>query len=128
MCLGCSTCFDILPFKRVLSVKKDHIKQSVEVLVYENETTDPYRLARQMGIQVDEHSFGRIRGMVFEIAGQVTIILNSALPDWLKRVVLAHVLGHLSCPRAATAISGQPTTLSWSRRWNMRRTSLRWSY
>lgn len=76
-------------------MKKNYIKQSVQRLVDEFETTDPYRLARQMGIEVDEHPFRRIRGMVLEIAGRVTIILNSTLPNWLKRVVLAHELGHL---------------------------------
>lgn len=76
-------------------MKKEYINQSVQYLVSEHETNDPYRLTRQMGIDVDEHPFGRTRGMVLEIAGHVTIILNSNLPEWLKRVVLAHELGHL---------------------------------
>jgi len=32
--------------------------------------------------------------MVIKIAKKVTIVLNSNLPDWMKRVVLAHELGH----------------------------------
>lgn len=77
-------------------MKRNYISQAVQYLVGEQETNDPYRLARQLGIQVDEHPFrGRIRGMVLNIAGQVTVILNANLPGWLKRVVLAHELGHL---------------------------------
>lgn len=76
-------------------MKRDYINQAVQYLVGEQETNDPYRLARQMGIEVDEHPFERIKGIILDIAGQVTIILNSNLPERLKRVVLAHELGHL---------------------------------
>jgi len=72
----------------------DYIKQSVKQLVEEYETSDPYRLAQAMGIDVDEFPFRRIKGLILKIAGRVTIVLNSNLPEWLKRVVLAHELGH----------------------------------
>lgn len=47
-----------------------------------------------MGIEVDEFPFRKIKGLILEIAGRVTIVLNSSLPEWLKRVVLTHELGH----------------------------------
>ncbi|WP_027364936.1 ImmA/IrrE family metallo-endopeptidase [Desulfotruncus alcoholivorax] len=72
----------------------DYIKQSVQQLINKHETKDPYRLARAMGIDVDEFPFRHIKGLILEIAGNVTIVLNSKLPEWLKRVVLAHELGH----------------------------------
>lgn len=72
----------------------NYIKQSVKNLVDEYETSDPYRLARYMSIYVDEFPFRRIKGLILEIAGKVTIVLNANLPEWLKRVVLAHELGH----------------------------------
>lgn len=72
----------------------DYIKHSVKKLVEEHETGDPYRLARFMGIDIDEFPFRRIKGLILKIAGRVTIVLNSNLSEWLKRVVLAHELGH----------------------------------
>jgi Zn-dependent peptidase ImmA (M78 family) len=78
--------------KQVIPV--DYIKRAVKELVEEYETSDPYRLARLMGIDVDEFPFRRIKGLILEIAGKVTIVLNANLPEWLKRVVLAHELGH----------------------------------
>lgn len=75
-------------------IPMDYIKRAVKELVEEYETSDPYRLARLMDIDVDEFPFRQIKGLILEIAGKVTIILNSNIPDWLKRVVLAHELGH----------------------------------
>jgi Zn-dependent peptidase ImmA (M78 family) len=72
----------------------NYIKQSVEQLIKDHETRDPYRMAQAMGIDVDEFPFRRIKGLILEITGKVTIVLNSNLPEWLKRVVLAHELGH----------------------------------
>jgi len=72
----------------------NYIKQSVNQLVNEYKTNDPYRLAQEIGIDIDEYPFRQIKGLILEIAGMITIVLNSNLPDWLKRVVLAHELGH----------------------------------
>ncbi|GAF26177.1 ImmA/IrrE family metallo-endopeptidase [Neomoorella thermoacetica] len=65
----------------------DYIKQSVKQLVEKYKTNDPYRLEQDMGIDVDEFPFRRIKG-------KVAIVLNSNLTEWLKRVVLVHELGH----------------------------------
>ena len=78
--------------KQVIPV--GYIKKSVKQLIEEHETNNPYRLAQAMGIDVDEFPFRRIKGLILEIAGMVTIVLNSNLPEWMKRVVLAHELGH----------------------------------
>ncbi|GAV24766.1 ImmA/IrrE family metallo-endopeptidase [Carboxydothermus islandicus] len=72
----------------------DYVKQTVKQLVEEYETNDPYILAQSLGIDVDEFPFRRIKGLIIEIAGKVTIVLNSNLPAWFKRLVLAHELGH----------------------------------
>lgn len=72
----------------------DYIKQSVKQLIEEHETSDPYRLAHLMNIDVDEFPFCRIKGLILEIARRITIVLNSNFPEWLKRVVLTHELGH----------------------------------
>jgi len=78
--------------KQVIPV--DYIKRSVKQLIEEHETNDPYRLAQAMGIDVDEFPFRRIKGLILEIVGRVTIVLNANLPERMKRVVLAHELGH----------------------------------
>ena len=72
----------------------NYIEQSVKQLVEENETNDPFRLAKAMDIEVDEFPMRNVKGMIIEVAGKVTVVLNSKLPAWLKRVVLAHELGH----------------------------------
>ncbi len=72
----------------------NHIARSVKQIVEEFGTNDPYRLARMMGIDIDEFPFRRVRGLILDIAGKVTIVLNSNLPEWLKRFVLAHEIGH----------------------------------
>lgn len=87
------TFFDIVCMDEQV-IPMDYIKRAVKELVEEYETSDPYRLARLMNIDVDEYPFRRIKGLILEIAGKVTIVLNANLPEWLKRVVLAHELGH----------------------------------
>ena len=71
----------------------DYIRETVECVVQEYGTRDPYHLAQAMGIDVGV-SLQRIKGLIIEIAQQVVIVLNSRLPDWYKRLVLAHELGH----------------------------------
>ncbi|NPV80684.1 MAG: ImmA/IrrE family metallo-endopeptidase [Firmicutes bacterium] len=72
----------------------DYIRQTVECIVQEHDTRDPYRLAQAMGIDVDEFPFQRIKGLIIELVNRTVIVLNSNLPDWYKRLVLAHELGH----------------------------------
>ncbi|MQL52989.1 ImmA/IrrE family metallo-endopeptidase [Desulfofundulus thermobenzoicus] len=84
---------------KAVLIKADLAQYGVRVIPvlnpYDSSTiAGPYRLARAMGIDVDEFPFRRIKGLILEIAGRVTIVLNSNLPEWLKRFVLAHELGH----------------------------------
>ncbi|NPV54673.1 MAG: ImmA/IrrE family metallo-endopeptidase [Firmicutes bacterium] len=80
----------------------DYIKQTVTELINEYGTSDPYRLAQAMHILVDEVPFHDIGGLTMELAGQSTIMINSNFPDWHKRFILAHELGHRKLsPRGA---------------------------
>lgn len=73
----------------------DYIKQLVKELVEEHGTNDPYCIALDMGIDIDEYPFNkRINGMIYKITGKTVIVLNSNLPALLKKFVLAHELGH----------------------------------
>ncbi|HHY99223.1 MAG TPA: ImmA/IrrE family metallo-endopeptidase [Firmicutes bacterium] len=72
----------------------DYIQRTIECIVQEYGTRDPYRLAKAMGIDVDEFPFQRIKGLIIEIVNRTIIVLNSNLPDWYKQLVLAHELGH----------------------------------
>lgn len=80
----------------------DYIKQSVRQLVKEHETRNPYRLAKALGIEVDEFPFRKIKGMIIEVGEKVLIVLNALLPEEFKSLVLAHELGHrVLSPRGA---------------------------
>lgn len=72
----------------------DYISNSVKEIIEEYGTNDPYRIADELGIVVDEFPFRRIKGMVIKIAEKVTVVLNSNIPEWMKRFILAHELGH----------------------------------
>lgn len=80
----------------------DYIKRAVAQLINEHETRDPFRLARALGIDVDEFPFRKIKGMIIEIGEKTLIVLNSLMPEELKGLVLAHELGHrILSPRGA---------------------------
>jgi len=54
----------------------DYIKRAINKLIGEYETNDPYLLAKDMGFDVDEFPFRRIKGIILETKGNV---LNSNL-------------------------------------------------
>lgn len=72
----------------------DYIGQAVTQLVGQYGTNDPYRLAQAMGIAIKEVSFESIGGLTMELAGKSIVLLNSNSPEWSKRFVLAHEIGH----------------------------------
>lgn len=71
-----------------------HIGQAATYLLDQSGSHDPYELAKFLGISVEEFPFKKIKGMIIKLDGQVNIFLNSNLPDWYKRFILAHELGH----------------------------------
>lgn len=81
----------------------DYMKQLVSDIVREYETTDPYQLARYLGIEVDTFPFRRIKGFIVNDLRDVLIVLNQKMPEHEQKAVLCHELGHyfLSPPNAS---------------------------
>lgn len=72
----------------------DYIRRSVHSLVQRYGTSDPYELAQALGIEIDEYPFTKIKGIAFEAQGEKLIVVNSTLSWAMKRLVVAHELGH----------------------------------
>lgn len=58
-------------------------------------TLDPYEIADAMGIIIHYMDLGSTRGFCYTSRRIRQIFLNSTMPDWMKRFVLAHEIGHL---------------------------------
>ncbi len=58
-------------------------------------TRDPFKLCKYLGIYVTFKDLGEnTKGCYQKIKGKKTIIINSNLDDFSKKVVCAHELGH----------------------------------
>lgn len=81
----------------------DYIKQLVKDMVKEHGTTNPYQLARCLGIEIDVFPFRRIKGVILNNTSDVLIVLNENMPEHEQKAVLCHELGHyaLSPPDAS---------------------------
>ena len=66
----------------------------VERLVSEFKTRDPFEIARGLGILVLEEPLGSFNGYYNEVLDVQFIHVNCDLPDYQKRFVVAHELGH----------------------------------
>jgi Zn-dependent peptidase ImmA (M78 family) len=70
-------------------------------------TTNPYRIAQELGIQIFYMDLSSIKGMYAYVLRNRYIVLNNNLGEVEQRIVLAHELGHDqlhrgSCFRAFT--------------------------
>lgn len=70
------------------------MKQIINNLVLEHHTRNPYVIAKELGIIVLEEELGSINGYYNEVMGYKFIHINVNLPDYKKRFVAAHELGH----------------------------------
>lgn len=71
-------------------------------LVRKHKTSDPFELAKRLGIIVKFRSdFVRQRGASVIILGNRIIFINANLSEQMQRMVCAHELGHLLLHRAA---------------------------
>lgn len=70
------------------------MKKIINNLVLEHHSRNPYTIAKQLGIIVLEEELGSINGYYNEVMGYKFIHVNSELPDYHKRFVVAHELGH----------------------------------
>lgn len=70
------------------------MRELVERLVSNFNTRDPYVIASGLGIVVLEEPLGSINGYYNEVLDVRFIHVNCDLPDYQKRFVVAHELGH----------------------------------
>ena len=63
-------------------------------LVRSCETTDPFRIARDIGVEVHYDDLGKLKGMYAFIKRNRFIVINNRLSERVKRIVCAHELGH----------------------------------
>lgn len=71
-----------------------YIKNTVDKLIENFETNDPFELADYMGIIIIKESLGSINGYYNKFVRQKFIHLNSELDERLQLFVCAHELGH----------------------------------
>ena len=71
-----------------------YARAAVAKLVLKYSTRCPYEIADHLGIDIIEHPFKRIRGLVLQIHDRTVIGVQSTLPPYEKRAILAHELGH----------------------------------
>lgn len=75
-----------------------NIPVRVKNLVKKWGTRDPFKLCKYLGIYVTFKDLGEnTKGCYQKIKGKKTIIINSTLDDFSKKVVCAHELGHGVC-------------------------------
>lgn len=85
------------------------ICSSVDALKRKYEETDPAQLCEQLGILIVYKSFGTapnaIKGFFVEKCRIKAIIVNDDLPDVIKRIIIAHELGHAVLHKDAGRLS-----------------------
>lgn len=67
---------------------------TVDELVEDYGTSEPFALAEKMDICVHCHDLGSVNGYYLIYKGRKNIIVNSRLPKHIQRFVLAHEIGH----------------------------------
>ncbi len=76
-------------------VQSDKLIQIGETLVSKYHTRDPFQIAEELGIIVKECAdFGKLKGMYTIIKRNRFVFLNDSLDYDMKRIVLAHEIGH----------------------------------
>lgn len=71
------------------------IEKEIKIVCRKYDTTNPYKLADAMGVEVHRMELGSTRGLFYHSHRIKQIALNERLPEWMERFVLAHELGHL---------------------------------
>jgi Zn-dependent peptidase ImmA (M78 family) len=71
----------------------DIIKRA-EYLIRQCDTRDPFRIAREIGVQIEFDDLGHLKGMYNVIKRNRFAVINSNLNTYLQKLVCAHELGH----------------------------------
>jgi len=73
----------------------EHIHEAAKKLISRCNTREPFKIARQIGINVWwRNDFVKLKGMYKVIERNRFIFVNSNLDEYERRVIIAHELGH----------------------------------
>jgi Zn-dependent peptidase ImmA (M78 family) len=79
-------------------LRLDYISRSVDDLKRDYGDTDPFQIAKAMGILLLFQGMGRAKsackGFFMTQDGQQIITINSDLPKMIRKIICAHELGH----------------------------------
>lgn len=70
------------------------LKRYTKKLIQKHQTSDPFQIAKELGITIFQRELGNARGFYKRILKRKYIFVNSELNTLEKRVVCAHELGH----------------------------------
>ncbi len=82
-----------------------------EKLLHKYKTRDPYKIARQCGIEIIIRELGALKGFYKVIYRNPFIFLNKAMSRSMARIVCAHELGHHFLHREFAAFGFEETSL-----------------
>lgn len=83
-----------------------NIPLRVKNLVARHDTSDPYRIAKELNCLVYFVSLPpTVNGFWKRTLRRKTIAINKNLPEWKQAAVLCHELGHIICHGRYTAFS-----------------------
>ncbi len=84
----------------------DHIHSVVRKLLREQRTSDPFSLARGLGLDVDYAGLGNLKGFYIVYKTGRYVVIDRYLDEHMARIVLAHEIGHDTLHRDIAANGG----------------------
>ena len=70
------------------------IVKRAEKLIRLCDTRDPFRIAREIGLQIEYSDMGRCKGMYKVIKRNRFGVINNRLDEYLQKLVCTHEIGH----------------------------------
>lgn len=73
----------------------EQIHQTAQSLIKQHGTRDPFELASALNVHVEyNYNLKECKGLYLQVLGNTFVYLNGNLDEPIRRVVLAHELGH----------------------------------
>lgn len=85
--------------------------KEIDSLVEETGTNNPFEIAEYLGVVVRYDPLGQIQGYYIKANGIQVVVINSDLPEQLRRFILAHELGHIVLHPYSTTFAMRHTLL-----------------
>lgn len=85
--------------------------KEINSLIEKTGTNNPFEIAEQLGVVVRYDPLGQIQGYYLKAGGIRVVVINSDLPEQLRRFILAHELGHIILHPYSTVFAMRHTLL-----------------